>query len=264
MTKELRDKLAKLENYIKDLGSLAVAFSGGTDSSFLLYLAHKIVGQNTIGLTVKSPYIAQWEIDEALEFAKKYDIPHKVIEVPFDEQIRNNPSNRCYVCKLKVFGLLKKEALSLGFKYLADGTNYDDISDFRPGLKALREMEIKSPLLECKISKEEIREISRFLNIPTWDKPAYACLLTRLPVDTKITDNSLRRIEKAEKFLIDAGFRAIRVREHGDVARIETTEKLIEELLKPEMRTNIAKALKEFGYQYICVDVEGYRTGSMN
>jgi len=264
MKRETKNKLAKLEDYIKNLGSIAIAFSGGTDSSFLLYLAHKILNENAIGLTVKSPYIAQWEIDEALEFVKKYKIRHKTIELPFDEQIRNNPANRCYICKLKVFGLLKKEGASLGFRYLADGTNLDDLSDFRPGLRALKEMEIRSPLLECQITKNEIREISKHLNIPTWNKPAYACLLTRLPVDTKISEESLRRIEKAEKYLIDKGIKAVRVREHGNIARIETTENNISILLNPEMRSNIAKALKNLGFHYVCVDLEGYRTGSMN
>jgi uncharacterized protein len=264
MNNETKNKLVKLENYIKNLKSLAVAFSGGTDSSFLLYLAHQILGTNALGLTVKSPYIAQWEVDEALEFVKKYNIPHKIIEVPFDEQIRNNPSNRCYLCKLKVFNIIKKEALSSGFQYLADGTNHDDLSDFRPGLRALKEMNIKSPLLECEISKDEVREISKHFNIPTWNKPAYACLLTRLPVDTQVNESSLRRIEKSEKFLIDQGIRAVRVREHANLARIETTENNISLLLDPEMRANIAKNLKEFGYQYICIDLEGYRTGSMN
>ncbi len=264
MIKKTQNKLNKLEEYIKNLGSLAIAFSGGTDSSFLLYLAHKILDKNVIGLTIKSPYIAQWEIDEALEFVKKYKIKHKLIELPFDEQIRNNPSNRCYLCKLKVFSILKKEAASAGFQYIADGTNHDDLSDFRPGLRALKEINIKSPLLECGITKEEVREISKDLNIPTWDKPAYACLLTRLPVDTKISDKSLRRIEKAEKYLIDKGIKAVRVREHANIARIETAENNISLLLNPEMRANIVKTLKNFGYQYVCVDLEGYRTGSMN
>jgi pyridinium-3,5-biscarboxylic acid mononucleotide sulfurtransferase len=264
MTKETEEKLEKLQDYIKNLGSLAIAFSGGTDSSFLLYLTHSILGNKSIGLTVKSPYIAQWEIDEALEFVKNYNIPHKIIEVPFDEQIRNNPSNRCYLCKLKVFNILKKEAQAAGFQYLADGTNHDDLSDFRPGLRALKEMNIKSPLLECSLSKNEVREISKFLNIPTWDKPAYACLLTRLPVDTEIKLDSLRRIEKAEKFIIDQGIRAVRVREHGNIARIETTENNLSLITNPENRNNIVKALKEFGYTYVCIDLEGYRTGSMN
>lgn len=261
---ETQNKLTDLKGYIKKLVKLAVAFSGGTDSSFLLYIAYQTLGKDALALTVKSPYIAQWEIDEAVEFAKQNKIRHKIIEVPFDEQIRNNPVNRCYICKHKVFDLLKKEASSEGFEFLADGTNFDDVSDFRPGLKALKELEIKSPLLDCKISKQEIREISKELNLPTWNKPAYACLLTRLPNDTEICFESLRRIEKAEKYLIDLGIKAVRVREHSNIARIETTENNISLLLNPEMRANIADTLKNIGYRYVCIDLEGYRTGSMN
>ncbi len=258
-----KKKLDALENYIKSLGKLAIAFSGGADSSFLLYISHKILGKNTIAFTVKSPYIAQWEVDEAIAYTKKHDISHKIIEVPFNEQIRNNPLNRCYICKHGIFSLLKKEASSSGFNHLADGTNFDDTSDYRPGIKALKELEIKSPLLECEITKNEIREISKEFNIPTWNKPAYACLLTRLPFDNEICFDSLRRVEKAEKFLIDSGIKAIRVREHGNIARIETTENYFPLLLNPEIRNNAVNFLKDIGYRFVCFDLEGYRTGKM-
>lgn len=263
MKNNVAKKLKLLENYLGKLGKLAVAFSGGTDSSFLLYMAHKILGNKTIAFTVKSPYIAQWEVDEAIVYTKKYGIRHKIIEVPFNEQIRNNPLDRCYICKHNIFMLLKKEAASMDFQFLADGTNYDDLSDYRPGLKALKELEIKSPLLECEITKNEIREISKDLNIPTWNKPAYACLLTRLPFDTEICFESLTKIEKAEKFLIDNNIKAVRVREHGNIARIETTESNFKLLLNSKLRINIIKFFKNLGYNFVCFDLEGYRTGSM-
>jgi uncharacterized protein len=263
MKKELKEKLTKLQEYLKSLNKVAVAFSGGTDSSLLLYVAHEVLKDNVIALSVKSPYIAKWEIEEAVDFVNSYNIKHKTLELSIDESIKFNPQNRCYLCKMKVFSILKAEAEKNGFTYLADGTNYDDISDYRPGIKALKELNIKSPLLECMLTKQDIRDISKFYNLPTWDKPAYACLLTRLPHDKEICFQSLDRIESGEKFLISNGLKAVRVREHDGIARIEIPENDMKLLFKNDLRINIVKTFKELGYDYVCIDLQGYRTGSM-
>ncbi|MFC2116828.1 ATP-dependent sacrificial sulfur transferase LarE, partial [Bacteroidota bacterium] len=205
-----------------------------------------------------------WEIDEAKKMAHEKGIEHHIIEVPIPEQILNNPGDRCYLCKTFLFTMLRDFAKKHGFEQLADGTNADDTGEHRPGLKALGELNILSPLLESGFTKGDIREASRAMDLYTWDKPAYACLLTRIPYDTRINKEMLRRIERAETFLIELGIRAVRVRTHDKLARIETEPVYIEKIFSEGLFGRISKQLKRFGFSYITLDMEGYRTGGID
>lgn len=244
--------------------SAIVAFSGGVDSTFLLKTVQNLLGDRVLALTILTPYIARWEVDEALEFTKGHKIRHEVMELPVIDSIRNNPINRCYLCKRSLFSSILERAKKDGFETVFDGSNADDPMEHRPGMKALEELGIVSPLMQSGLSKSEIRTLSREMDLPTWDKPPYACLLTRLPHDTQVNNLELRRIERSEKFLMAEGFKAIRVRSHGNVARIETDPGSIERISQAEIRGRITRELKKIGYNYITIDLEGYRTGSFN
>ncbi len=264
MEKKLKDKYHRLIESLEKLDGLAVAFSGGVDSVFLLHAAHEALDKNVLAMTVNSSYIPDWEIAEASEITASKGIEHQVIDVPVPEQIKNNPEDRCYLCKSFVFTLLKEFAKQRGFTNLADGTNYDDTKDHRPGMKALEELKVLSPLLENNFTKNDIREASREMGLYTWEKPAYACLLTRIPYNTSIEEKNLRRIEKAETYLIGLGIRAIRVRAHGDLARIETEPRYIEKIFSEGHMKNISKQLRRYGFKYVTLDMEGYRTGGID
>jgi uncharacterized protein len=257
-------KYTNLIAYLRGLGNIAVAFSGGVDSTFLLVAAKEAVKENLVAFTVRAPYIANWEIEESIELCNSLGIHHKIIDAPIPEEIRNNPVDRCYLCKRKIFSTLIEAAGNEGIKYVLDGTNHDDPSDHRPGLKALRELGVISPLLEMKISKAEIREFSKKMGLPTWDKPPYACLLTRLPHGTEIKPDELMRIERGEKYLMDLGYRAVRVRSHGDLARIETDQEIIPDITSRRISQQITAKFREIGFTYVTIDLEGYRTGSFN
>jgi uncharacterized protein len=252
-------KYRQLISYLTDLGDAAVAFSGGVDSTFLLNAAYDALGNKVIALTVKSPYIPDWEIAEAIDYAGKLGVKHLIIETPLTREIMHNPENRCYLCKRFIFKKLRDIAVQKGFKNLVDGTNSDDSSDTRPGMKALKELNVLSPLKENEFSKQDIRRLSRMLGLPTWEKPAYACLLTRIPYNTAVEDVILRRIENAEKFLIDLGIKAVRVRTHGDIARIEVDPSLIKKVIKKNLFKTINEQLKSLGFKYVTLDLEGYR-----
>lgn len=258
------EKYKKLIHILESMGSIAVAFSGGVDSSLMIYIAHKILKNKAKAYTIKTPYIANWELDEAKEFCSSFKIPMQILELPFDNALLNNPDDRCYICKTILFKKLNEISRLDGYNFVVDGTNYDDQNDFRPGLKALVELQIRSPFKEAGITKKEIRDISKYYGLPTWDKPAYACLLTRMPHNNAVNPNDLRRIGLAEKFLIDSGFRAVRVRSHNDLARIEVNPEDISKLANIPLSKKITKKLKQLGFIYITLDLEGYRTGSLN
>jgi pyridinium-3,5-biscarboxylic acid mononucleotide sulfurtransferase len=263
MKKEIQNKYDNLLSYLGKLDNIAVAFSGGVDSAFLLHAAKEAMGKKVLALTINSPYIPDWEIAEAMEITASKGIEHQVVDVPVPEQIKNNPEDRCYLCKSFLFTLLKEFAKQRGFSNLADGTNYDDTKDHRPGMKALEELHVLSPLLENRFTKNDIREASREMGLYTWEKPAYACLLTRIPYNSSIEVEMLRRIEKAETFLIGLGIRSVRVRTHGDLARIETEQRYIEKIFNEGHMDNISKQLRRYGFKYVTLDLERYRTGGI-
>lgn len=257
-------KSAKLNTILKGLGSFVVAYSGGVDSTFLLHRAHTLRKTGIMAVTIKTPYIPAREIEEAIEFTKKYGIKHKILDLPFPEMIRANPIERCYLCKKTLFSEILAFARENNFKYIVDGTNADDSGDFRPGMRALKEMDIRSPLLESGLTKKDIRELARDEDLDIWDKPAMACMLTRIPYDTEVKENMLHMIEKAESMLLDKGYPGTRVRIHGDIARIECLPGYFEKIIQNPEREQIIKDLKKIGFRYISLDLEGYRTGSSN
>lgn len=257
-------KYELLTNWFGERKKIAIAFSGGTDSTFLLALAKNVLQQNVLALTVKTPYIPDWELNEAMEFCRTEKINHRVLYADAIPDIMDNPVNRCYLCKKHLFSLLKNEAAAMGYNLLADGTNADDKSVYRPGLKALKELHISSPLLENGLTKKDIRRYSKKMGLPTASKPPYACLLTRLPYNSGIDYEVLTRIEKAEKFLISLGFPGSRVRTTGDTARIEADKRYLPKLVRPENASMITGYFHDLGYRHISVDLEGYRSGSFD
>jgi uncharacterized protein len=257
-------KSSKLDTILKDLNSFVVAFSGGVDSTFLLHRAHKVRKSAIVAITIRTPYIPSREIDEAAEFTRSFGIKHKIIDIPFPEMIRNNPIDRCYLCKKAIFTDLLSFAKKNNYQYVIDGTNADDTGDFRPGIKALNELGIRSPLLEAGLTKKDIRELSREEDLDIWDKPAMACLLTRIPYDTEISQGTLQLVEEAENMLFELGYPGTRVRIHGDLARIECLPGYIEKIIHNPDKEHIISSLKNIGFRYVSLDLEGYRTGSSN
>jgi uncharacterized protein len=258
------NKRKKLDTILNELKSFVVAFSGGVDSSFLLYRSNALKNLEMIGVTIRTPYIPQTEIEEAVEFAKAYGINHRIIDLSFPETIRNNPIDRCYLCKKTLFSELLSFAGDNKYKYVIEGTNADDPGDFRPGLKALHELDIRSPLLEAGLTKKEIRELLRREGLSVWGKPAMACLLTRIPYNTHISESMLKMIEQAEYFLLDKGYPGARVRIHGDLARIECLPEYFEKITQNPDKELIINNLKKIGFRYVSLDLEGYRSGSSN
>ena len=258
------EKYDMLLHWFERLQNAVVAFSGGVDSTFVLATAHQVLGEKVLAITVKTPYIPDWEVDEAIAYCKKNGVRHQVLHAGILPEILNNPENRCYLCKKYVFSLLNAEARKNGFNVVLDGTNFDDSGVYRPGLAALRELEIRSPLLENGITKKEVREFSRKLGLPTADKPSYACLLTRLPYNYQVNKDELIRIEKAERYLASKGYGTSRVRNHGTIARIELQKERITEFMNSPFMREMIEYLHMLGYEYITVDLEGYRSGSFD
>ncbi len=266
ITNELNDKYNNLKNYIKSLGSVIVAFSSGVDSTFLLKTAQDVLNDKVIAVTASSCSFPKRELNEAIEFCKKNNIKHFVIE---SEELdidgfKNNPPNRCYLCKKELFTKIKKIAQENNTENIIEGSNLDDNGDYRPGLIAIKELDIKSPLRYAKLSKNDIRLLSKELNLNTYDKPSFACLASRFPYGEMITKEKLQMVERAEQFLLDLGFKQVRVRIHNLMARIEIEETEFEKLIQKHTRDEVVKKFQELGFTYISMDLKGYRTGSMN
>jgi len=260
----IKEKLDKLKKLFKKSDRILVAFSGGVDSTFLLTTLAAIKGPEVFAVTVKTPYIPQWEVDEAISLCKSINVEHGILNLPIPVSIKDNPADRCYQCKTILFKNILKYADDIGCNIIVDGSNADDTGDYRPGMKALNELGIRSPLLESNFKKSEIRSLLKDRGMEIWNKPAYACLLTRIPYDTPIDKESLSIIEMAEIFLHDEGYRGARLRLHGDIARIECSTEFHSEIIKEINRSKIINYLKTLGINYVTIDLEGYRTGSMN
>jgi len=243
-----------------------VAFSGGVDSTFLLKVAVDTLGERVVAFTEASPLHQSWELTEARELAKQFGVRHIVIEADEldDPDFAANPVNRCYLCKKVIYGGAKRIAEELGLAAIADGSNVDDQSDYRPGRQALIEMNIRSPLLEAGFTKNEIRVASRAMELPTWNRQPLACLASRFPYGTTITIQKLRQVETCETFLRDEGFAIFRVRYHDDTARIEVGCEDILRLASPPLRERVVAHFKAAGFTYVSVDLQGFRSGSMN
>jgi uncharacterized protein len=261
-----QQKEQKLRPYLQRLGSLAVAYSGGVDSTYLLRIAVEELGARALAVTATSTTYPEREKLKSQVVAQQIGARQIFVESEETDipEFKTNPPDRCYFCKRELFQKVAEVALQEGIKHLADGSNVDDLHDHRPGQRALKELQILSPLRECGFSKADIRERSKALGLPTWDQPAFACLSSRFPYGTAITPEALVKIDRAETALYQLGFRVVRVRHHANLARIEIGPDEISRCGDPELRGKIVAAVKEAGYAYVALDLEGYRTGSMN
>lgn len=262
----IHDKYKILQENLKALGSVAVAFSSGVDSTFLLKAAQEALGDKVIAVTASSCSFPKRELEEAKTFCEKNGIRQIIVE---SEELdidgfRQNPKNRCYLCKHELFEKIWEIAKENGMNAVAEGSNMDDNGDYRPGLIAVKELGVSSPLRQAELSKAEIRELSKEMGLPTWDKQSFACLSSRFVYGETINEKKLGMVDKAEQLLLDMGFHQVRVRIHGNIARIEVLPEEIAKIVEEENRMKIASKLKEYGFDYVTLDLLGYRTGSMN
>ncbi|MBQ4480678.1 MAG: ATP-dependent sacrificial sulfur transferase LarE [Victivallales bacterium] len=263
---ELSQKYQTLQENLRSLGSVAVAFSSGVDSTLLLRVSHDLLGTQAVAVTARSCSFPHREFSEAGEFCRREGIEQVVLE---SEELEvpgfaENPPTRCYLCKHELFSKILAFAKGRGLTAVAEGSNVDDLGDYRPGLQAIAELGVRSPLREAGLTKTEIRELSRELGLPTWEKPSFACLASRFVYGERITREKLLMVEAAEEFLHDLGLRQRRVRVHGDLARIEAEPQEIARLAEPSLRKRIVEKFRELGFLYVSLDLEGYRTGKMN
>ena len=270
-TKEIKSEktnkgLIRLKNILSSMENVLIAYSGGVDSTFLLKVASDVLGERVLAVTSDSPTITRKELSYARDTAKELGVDHIVIKT--DEMdckdFTENSSQRCYWCKNELFTKLNDLAKKHGYDYVADGSNYSDTSDFRPGLKAAGELGVRSPLVEASLTKDDIRNLLKIWGLSVWNKPATACLSSRIPYGQTISVSLLNKIEKAEEILHAAGFEQVRVRDHNNIARIEISAEDFSKLFDPRIKDTISRSLKELGYKYIAIDLDGYRTGSLN
>ncbi|MDD4366839.1 MAG: ATP-dependent sacrificial sulfur transferase LarE [Eubacteriales bacterium] len=262
----MQNKLLLLKQKIAAYGTLAVAFSGGVDSAFLLSYAKEVLGEGVIAVTAMAPNFDPKEISGAKKFCEEKDIRHLIINLGPEliAKFCHNPEDRCYICKKEVFSKLRSTVNDLGYYNLADGTNRDDMDDFRPGQKALTELKIASPLKEAGFTKADIRQGLKAMNIDMWDKPAFACLASRIPYGEEITVKKLNSVNDAESALMDLGFRQVRVRHHGDVARIEVLPEERNLFYNEKFMDHVNAAVKKAGFKYASLDLSGYKMGNLN
>ena len=263
---DTQQKLSKLKEMLKKMDKVAIAYSGGVDSTFLLKVAHDTLKDKVIAITARSSTYPEREYNEAVAFVKKLGVKHiTIVSEELDiEGFSGNPVNRCYFCKKELFTKISQVAEQNGILYIADGSNTDDLGDYRPGMAALKELGVVSPLREADMSKDDIRILSREMDLPTWDKQPFACLASRFPYGQEITHEKLGMIDKAEQYMLDLGFRQVRVRMHGDMARIEVAVNERSKFFDEAVMDKVHNKMRDIGFKYVTLDLKGYRTGSMN